>query len=346
MATRTQTITDLLTMTADNYYKSGVIHDAFFKSSPTVQYFRKGKGRHETQGGNQILTNLMYAKNDTVKSYSRYEPFDVSPQEGFRPAYYDWAQYPGTVSIDGLSEFQNAGKPQIQKLLREKVEQLTMSFSEKINEDLWDLTGDGGTNGNGGKNINSIPTFVHYDPTASVSIGGIDQSTDTWWRNQFTAATTTSSTFAIFNKELRNLANNCGKGSGGMPDLYVADQAMFELYEAGMDSKVRYQASDDATMGFENISYKGGKIFWDEHVPDASTNVNWDGSVLKGTIYALNSNFMKLVVGKGKDFAPLGFQRPANQDARVGAWVWYGQLICSNRRKQGVIGAIDITTTD
>lgn len=168
-----------------------------------------------------------------------------------------------------------------------------------------------------------------------MSIGGIDQSTDTWWANKITEAAAT--TFVGFDKELKHLANNCRKGTGGAPDLYVADQDMFETYESGMDTKTRYTSSENATIGFENINFKGGEMFWDEHVPDAYTNTNYTTASQTGTIYALNSNFMKLVVGKGKDFAPLGFQRPANQDARVGAWVWYGQLICSNRRKQGVI---------
>jgi hypothetical protein len=57
----------------------------------------------------------------------------------------------------------------------------------------------------------------------------------------------------------------------------------------------------------------------------------------------LNTKNLELVVGKGKDFKPLGFQQPVDQDARVGLWVFYGQLVCNNRRKLGVLH--DITTT-
>ena len=47
-----------------------------------------------------------------------------------------------------------------------------------------------------------------------------------------------------------------------------ANQDVFEAHEAGMDTKVRYSYTDEASIGFENIKFKGAKLFWDEHVPD------------------------------------------------------------------------------
>jgi len=116
----------LLTMTADAYYKSGVIHDGVFKSNPTFAELNKKGLKMIQSGGSKIQVNLMYGKNSTVDSYSRYGLLDTAPQDGFTPAFYDWAQYAGTVSIDGLSEAQNSGTPEIQKLLREKVKQSLM----------------------------------------------------------------------------------------------------------------------------------------------------------------------------------------------------------------------------
>ena len=350
MAATSRTISydALLTMTADNYYKSGVIHDGVFKSNPTFAELQKKGLKMVSTGGGKIQVNLMYGKNSTVDSYSRYGLLDTAPQDGFTPAFYDWAQYAGTVSIDGLSEFQNSGVPEIQKLLREKVKQLTMSFSERMNEDLWELETATTATGNGGKNIIPLTHYIQGDPTGGIDPGGIDQSAETWWANQTAnSGTETSGTFLMLNGEMRSMYNSCSKGSGGAPDIMICNQGVFEAYEAGMDTKTRYEYTDNASAGFENIKFKGAKLFWDQNVPDPDGGYNFDhasyADATGGAVYFINSKNLDLVCGKGKDFAPLGFQSPTNQDARVGKWVFYGQLVCNNRRKLGVLE--DITSS-
>jgi len=340
----------LLSVTADHYYKSGLVHDAIFKSNPTFAELNKKGVKKMVGGGSRIDVNVMYGKNTTVDSYSRYGEIDVAPQDGITQALYNWAQYAGTVSIDGLSEAQNSGKEAVQKLLREKVTQLTMSFAERMNADLWDVeqATTSFATGNGNKNIISIPMFVQGDPTTAQDVGGIDQSVETWWANQTkNSGTESSGTFLMLNKEMRSLYNSCSKGYGGAPDLMIANQDTFEAYETGMDTKVRYEYTDNASVGFENIKFKGAKLMWDEHVPDPDGGYNFDHASYAGTtggaVYFLNTKFLDLVCLKGKDFVPLGFDRPTNQDARTGLWVFYGQLVCSNRRKLGVLE--DITTT-
>ena len=347
MAATSRPATDmnaLLTMTVENYYKSGVIHDGVFKSNPLFHELNKKGLKMQTSGGSKIQVNLMYGKNSTIESYDRYGLLNTAPQDGFTPAYYDWCQYAGTISIDGLSEAQNSGTPQIQKLLREKHKQLTMSYAEKMNEDMWDVeqATTSHVTGNGGKNIISLPQIIQGDPTTAQDVGTIDQSAETWWANQTAnSGTETSGTYVMLNGEMRSMYNDCSKGSGGAPDIMIANQDVFEAYEAGMDTKVRYEYTDKASVGFENIKFKGAKLFWDEHVPDPDGGYNWDNSSYAGTsggaIYFLNSKNLDLVCMKGKDFAPLGFDSPTNQDARVGKWVFYGQLVSNNRRKLGVL---------
>jgi len=338
----------LLTMTADNYYKSGVIHDAIFKSNLTFAELQKKGLKMVTSGGAKIQVNLMYGKNETIDSFSRYGLLDTAPQDGFAPALYDWSQYAGTISIDGLSEAQNAGVPAIQKLLREKTKQLTMSYAERINNDLWDVETATTATGNGGKNIIPITHFAQGDPTSGVDPGNIDQSVETWWQNQYTdSATSGSSTFAEFNQEMRKLYGKCSNGGGGQPDLMPVSQDVYDYYEASMDSKIQYTMDDKASIGFEYIKFKKAKMYYDEMIPDPTTPYNWDHAsyapTTQGAAYMLNTKNLDFVCMKGKDFAPLGFQSPTNQDARVGKWVFYGQLVCNNRRKLGVLH--DITTT-
>ena len=340
----TRTMEALLSLTADHYYKSGLVHDGIFKSNQTWAELTKKGVKKNVGGGGQIQVNLMYGQNETVDSYSRYGLIDTSPQDGIEPAFYPWAQYAGTVAIDGLSKSQNSSKEKIQDLMKEKTQQLIMSFSERMNYDLWDRTGLSlaapSTTGNGNKNLHSIPLYVQKDPTAAVSVGGITQSTNTWWRNKYLDGSDTA-TYAATLADLQTMYTDTSKGTGGTPTHVINGPLTYNAYERSMDYKTRYSMDDTASFGFENIKYKGAKMFWDEHVPDMDTPYNTDSSsfteVSKGSHFFLNDKFLEVVTLDGKDFAPLGFVRPPNQDASVGTWIFYGQLVCSNRRKQGLI---------
>ena len=334
----------LLSTTLMNYHKKGKMQDAIFSSNPTF-YFLKDKVRKES-GGYKIATNLMYGQNTTVGSYSRYEVLDISPQDGMTQAYYPWAQYSGAISIDGLSEFQNSGVGKLLSLLGEKVEQTTMTFAEKMNNHLWDVENvtidTTSSSANGGKNIISIPMIVPLDPTSDCELGGINGATYTWWASNVLDYGATHSA-VVFKYNMSNMYNTCTKGTGGQPDVVIMDQASWENYESALDPQIRYTDQKVASAGFYNLRYKNALVMWDEHMCDIAATANYDGSFTDGSIFFLNTKFLKLVVGKGKDFAPTKFQQPEDQDARTAKYLFYGQLVCSNRRKHGVIQ--DVTDT-
>ena len=126
----------------------------------------------------------------------------------------------------------------------------------------------------------------------------------------------------------------------------IGDMYSFENYENALDQNKRYTSDDKAMAGFNGLYYKRAQFFWDEHVADVNANsmagYNYDSaSWADGTIYFINTKFLKLMQMKGKDFRPTPFQKPEDQDARVSNYVWYGQLAATNRRKHGVWGYIN-----
>ena len=163
--------------------------------------------------------------------------------------------------------------------------------------------------------------------------------TDAWWQNK-TASGATDTTFALILKKLRHLRNDCSKGPGGPPDLHLASQGTAELYEAALAASHRNPSYQVADIPFDNVSFHGKPLCWDEFVPDA-----YSGTVTqtKGSWYMLNTKYWGIRVHADTNFAPTPFQKPENQDASTAHILWLGAVGVSNRRKQGVGGNIDET---
>lgn len=300
----------LLSTTLKNYTPK--IEDNIF-SNLTLLYWLKEAGHIEkVSGGEQIVEPLMYAVNDTTGSYGGYDNLPTTPQEGITAAAYDWKQFAVSIAISGIEEAKNRGEEQVISLLKAKIDQAEMSAQDAMNTMFY---GDG--TGNSGKNWNGLANLVDSTP-ATGTVGGIDASTNTWWRNQ-TADFGGTLTIA----KMSNLYNACSKGKI-KPEFILTEQTVWEDYEALLQPQLRYQSTKTADAGFENLLYKSAPVMWDEDL--ATTEL----------MYFLNSQFLKLKVHSDVWFKATPFEKPHGQDARYAQILSYGNLTTNNRRFQGV----------
>lgn len=338
----------LLTTTLQHYDEKGKIQDAVFLANPVFRKLFQGGKVKTVNGGAQIVVNLMYGSNTTVGSRGKYEEVDISPQDGMTQAFADWSLYQQAISIDDHEIDQNMGEGKLKDLMDAKYEQLTMTWGERLSADLFDIENmvtATGKSGNGGKNIIPIPLVVDIAPSSSSILHAIDGGTYAWWRNQ-TAAGNGFTTDDLYKAGMANMYNNCFKqGSiGGEVDLIVANQTAYEVYEASLEPFKMYTSSGSASAGFKNLTYKNAEITWDPYVCDAYSTYNYNhaSNPATGTMYFLNTKFLAVNVMKGKNFKSTPFVRPTNQAARTALNLWTGQLVCSNRRKHGVINRLPL----
>ncbi len=284
----------------------------------------KGRIRLE-DGGESIIIPLMYAKNSTVKSYSGYDPIDLTPQTGIDSAKFNWKQIACSVIIDRLSERKNAGAHRIINLLEAKIQQAEDSMKEALNVMLY---ADG--TGNSSKDFLGLDAIVDASPTTG-TLGGINRADYSWWRPQYnTSAYTTwggSSDTCI--AAMRAMYYACSKGANkSAPDLVLMGETNFSNYEGALDLNKRFTSDKiDATYGFENIKFKKAIVLWDEEVTDPY-------------IYYLNLKFLELVIDKETNFITTPFATPDNQDCKVAKILLMGNLAVSNCKKQGVTTGI------
>ena len=304
----------LLSTTLQNYQPTLV--DNIFKDLVLLNHLNS-RGRVQVEeGGTSIVEPLMYAVNNTVGSYSGYDAIDLTPQDGITAAEYQWKQMAASIAISGIEESKNRGTEAIIKLLNAKIMQAEESLKSSLNTMLYAS----GT-GNGGKDFNGLGNIV---ATQNNTVGGIDATSNTWWNPYHDTAGATLST-----QSMGVVYNQISKGSD-VPDIIVTNTSLFEKYESLLTNNVRYQDVAKANAGFQNLMFKQTPVVFDLALAvDASD----------APMYFLNTKYLKLTGMNGHWFNTTDFQSGtvAGVDARYALVMAYGELVCSNRSRQGYL---------
>lgn len=303
------------------------------------------------KGGAYIKAPLMYALAPAT-SYAGYDELSSLPVDGITDALYDWCQGASPISYNEKEVFQN--QDGIIDLVEARIKQAEGGLQEFFSQAWWWGAGAGAlstpyTDGlNGSTFIDPIAKMIAKDPTASASVGNINQNTYSWWRNKtsdFSGVTTLSG----FMLKLDNLYNSCALGTGGPPDLIVMDQTTYELFNAAYFQKYRKTTEELPDYPFEAVKFKKATVVMEDKVPDVVNNVT--NTTTAGTVYMMNTKYFKVRYASHRNFVMLkdengkAFKKPLAGDSRLGHVAWMGGVTMSNRRKQGVGWGIPRTLT-
>jgi len=327
--------------------------DNIFKDSAFLAFLRMSDAVQRQNGGERVALPLMYGKNDTVGTHGGYSVIDTTPQDGLTTAFYEWAEIAGSISISRKEQRQNSGEGRILNLLEAKLKQAEMTMRETLNQQLLQGTVSSetfvqDTADDGSYGLNPLGYFLRKnkatDPS-TINVGNIASSAESWWRHRVgvlgaNAGSVTGedfdlnvSTYAGLKVALRRMYNYCSRGSGGSPNLAVADQVTFETYENALDVNIRFQNTKMGDLGFDTLKLRGATVIWDEVVPDMYTGTT---GITLGTMFFLNTNFYKLMIDSETDIVTTPFIEPENQTAKTAKILFMGQAGISNMRKHGV----------
>ena len=312
---------DTLTATTlKNYRKT--LEDNIFTSNPLFYWLKeKGNMKVDNSGGEKIICPLMYGMNNTAKSYNGYDVIDVTPQDGLSAAQYEWRQYAVGISISGREEFQNSGEGRLINLLEAKIKQAELSLIDLFAADLF-ATSQVATA------VDSLYLMVSDDGTGT--IGNIVSGTYTWWKNYYTSGASTSVAWENIIPKTFDVQLNTAKGNDRV-DIGIMPSAVFLGLEAALVKTINFvpqlKNTKAADVGYDNYRIKGCTLMYDENCTAAQA-------------YFLNTRYIELVTGAGKDFVSSPWIKPDNGDYKTSMIMWYGNLVCSNRARQGKLVTI------
>lgn len=311
------TFTELVSTTYRNHSKDVAdnmsYHNALYK-----RLSEKGKIRLE-DGGLSIVQPLDYAANNTYQRYSGFDVLNVAASDVITAAEYAWKQVAVNVAASGLEIRTNSGGNRIVNFVKAKIKNAQRSMANGMSGDLY-------STGSASNQIGGIQLIVADAGTGTV--GGIDSGTYTFWQNSTRDASDNSVTVSAATIEagmMLPLWISCTRG-GDTPDLIVMDPVYFAYYEASQSSLKRYAPADEGKGGMVSMKYKTADVFYDTTA----------SGIPASHMYFLNTDFLELVAHQDANMEIMPELRSVNQDAIVIPILFQGNLVCSNRARQGV----------
>jgi hypothetical protein len=318
------TFTELVTTTYRNHKKEVTDnvsnHNALYR-----RLTQKGRVRKE-DGGLSIVEGLEYAENSTYTRYSGYDELNVGASDVLTAAEFPWRQVSVNVAASGLEIRSNSGENRIVNLVKTKIKNAQKSAANGLASDFYSA----GTTSN---QVGGLQALIADAGTGTV--GGIDSSTYTWWKNivqsaasplQGGGAITPSST--TIESLMLPLYLRLTRGADH-PDLIVMDEVYFTYFEVSQTSLKLYAPSDDGQGGMIAMKYKQADVFHDSSSSGISAS----------HAYFVNTDYLNVVVHQDADLEIMPELRAINQDAVVIPILWQGNMTCSNRKLQGVVKA-------
>ena len=320
----TQYINNLTTMTWANRQKS--FQDNIFTKNAFFAWM-KGEGsiKKAIDGGEMIEETLQIAKNSTAGFIGTGAVVPLRDTQISNLARYPWRRMVVSVINYSGEMLRNYGTPKIMSIIEKKITNAELSMYDLLEETIFGV----GT----GEEFLGLQDIVADDPTATGAavvskVGGINQSTNEYWRNQ--TSSLASNSFATAGPNAMRKALNGCVAQGGMVEDYVivCGQQAYEFYDATTETQRRVTNKKMGDYGFETIEYKGIPVIW-------SPKCNNE------RMYFLNTRHLSLYYHPQDYFEMTEFKTSPNTVDHFAQITLMGNMGTDNRRVHHVIHGIN-----
>ena len=148
------------------------------------------------------------------------------------------------------------------------------------------------------------------------------------WANQYKELTGTNAwSKTTIRGYMHDLWLSCVRGTD-KPDLLVSTNDFYSAYWESLSDLQRYADVSKADSGFQELAFKSAKI-----MHDSNSNFSTTGE----RMYFLNTDYLDVCVHPDANWTVDDERMAVNQDAVVIPLLWMGNLVCSNRARQGIM---------
>lgn len=321
MPSPNEVFSELVSTTFRNHRKEVV--DNVSKHNALYRMIVKGKKYRTESGGLSIACPLEYAENSTYQRYSGLDLLNIQQSDVLSAAEFPWRQIAIHVVASGYELRVNNGAQKIANLAKSRMRNAMNTFANNFSADMY-------SDGSLLNQIGGLQLLVGDAGTGTV--GGIDSSTWTFWRNKVqSAAAPIQGGGAItpgantIESLMLPLYMELTRGNDNT-DLIVASNDYYAFFEQSQLSMKRYVDEDSVMAGFLAMRYKNARVVFDGN-----------SGMPASRMYFLNTDHIELVVHEDANLTVVENQRPINQDGSVTPILWMGNMVTTNRSLQGVL---------
>jgi hypothetical protein len=285
--------------------------DNIFKANPLLERAKRQGWYKKIEGGTKVIIPLEYAINGNSNWFSGADTLTISDTDIITAAEYDWKQLYAPVVVTRIDELKNMGEARVVDFVKAKVKNAEKTMAQKLSEGLYSA----------GSSATEIVGLRAHLSTSS-TVGGISQSSNTWWAAQIDSTTTTLTLAAM-----QTVFNNCSEGND-QPTVAVATKARYNSYYAALQPQQRFTDSLTGKAGFTSLMFNGIPLISDSN---ASSSL---------PLMFLNEDYLHFLAHKDEDMVMTDFEDPINQRVAVAKIFWAGAFGSSNNRFQGGFTAL------
>jgi len=283
--------------------------DVVFDSNPLTKR-SKTRFMEMVDGGERAVLPLGYASTTASGWYDGYDTLDTTGNDQLTGAALTWKQLYASITISGREERQNSGKSAVLRLLKQKTKMAEKTMRDSIGTGLY-------SNATNAKSIVGLRKWVDTSST----VGGISQTTYSWWAGQLDSSTTTLSLYAMQSKM------NAATVDDDKPTVCMTTRTIYDLLFALYQPQQRFVDAETAKGGFSSLMFSGIPVIADSKCPASN-------------MFILNENYLSLMVHKDENMKFEDFRKPINQNAHIARILWFGAFGSSNNRLHGRLSAI------
>lgn len=327
MATFTETIDDLY-ITTFQEMRTQIVDNIFAATPFYFWLMKKGGVKEDSSGGKWLGVPLLIAKNETVGPYQKGGTFSVTRTDKLDLARYDWKYMGGSLVRYKTEELTNRGKAKIIDRMLHEIDTLKLSLIDYIETTLF---ADGG--GNSGLDFNGLDIICDEDPTQAVAspqveVGGIAQGSNTWWRNAYRQMDSDGTVVELNMMDSWKYVMRATTNGNDRVDIIVTTSQILDWYEEETLEMKIIENKDLGDAGFRSLTWRGLPII------DSP-------SCKSGSAYFLNTRYLNWIAQAGANFEMTEWKTAPDTLDRYAQVFVSGNLVTSNRARQGVVFDID-----
>lgn len=298
---------ELTALTRDAYIPYLV--DQVFTATPL---FARLKAKNQIVLDSGLTIRQPFVSDKLVSgSYSYMDTFDISYKKTNDYLQFDWKGSWVNLTLDNWSQALNEGTEGIASLVESKMQNLELTLVDML--DSWVCADPSDTKAfdglwNGIDDGNTYATYGGITRTAGFTYGAVG--------NESLNSYVDTAGGLITPDRLRRAMGQATVGNK-MPDLILTTQKIYDQLWARIITQWRTLSSKHADLvsyGFTGIEFDGAAVMVDTHVPS-------------GFMYGINTNYVKLIMNRHRNFYLRDWQEPINADARVSQMLAQGNLI-------------------